>query len=82
MPRVFVVMFVLLLGTLVAPLHAQTPSGEISGVVTLSGPVVLPKINGRDRLFFLFNWEGLRESTRRERRPDPHLRSGDTRLRR
>jgi hypothetical protein len=34
MPRVFVVMFVLLLGTLVAPLHAQTPSGEISGVVT------------------------------------------------
>lgn len=29
---------------------------------TLSGPVWLPKIfNGRDRLFFMFNWEGLRE---------------------
>ena len=28
---------------------------------TVSGPVILPKINGRDRLFFLFNWEGLRE---------------------
>ncbi|MGH9852547.1 MAG: TonB-dependent receptor domain-containing protein [Blastocatellia bacterium] len=30
--------------------------------LTVGGPVVLPKlINGRDRLFFLFNWEGLRE---------------------
>src|SRR5262245_4018156 len=28
---------------------------------TVGGPVILPKINGRDRLFFLFNWEGLRE---------------------
>src|SRR4026208_1014755 len=29
---------------------------------TLSGPVVLPKvIDGRDRLFFMVNWEGLRE---------------------
>jgi len=29
---------------------------------TVSGPVALPKLyNGRDRLFFLFNWEGLRE---------------------
>jgi hypothetical protein len=30
---------------------------------TLSGPVVLPKIvDGRNRLFFMFNWEGLREN--------------------
>jgi hypothetical protein len=30
---------------------------------TVSGPVVIPKlVNGRDRLFFLFNWEGLRET--------------------
>jgi hypothetical protein len=29
--------------------------------VTMDGPVVLPRINGRNRLFFLFNWEGLRE---------------------
>jgi Carboxypeptidase regulatory-like domain len=28
---------------------------------TVGGPVILPKINGMDRLFFLFNWEGLRE---------------------
>jgi Carboxypeptidase regulatory-like domain len=31
--------------------------------MTLDGPVVLPRIlNGRNRLFFLFNWEGLREN--------------------
>ena len=30
--------------------------------LTVDGPVVIPKlINGRNRLFFLFNWEGLRE---------------------
>jgi hypothetical protein len=30
---------------------------------TLSGPVVLPRVvNGRNRLFFMFNWEGLRET--------------------
>ena len=30
--------------------------------VTVDGPVVVPKlVNGRNRLFFLFNWEGLRE---------------------
>ena len=30
--------------------------------VTVDGPVVVPKLlNGRNRLFFLFNWEGLRE---------------------
>lgn len=28
---------------------------------TVGGPVLLPKFSGRDRLFFLFNWEGLRE---------------------
>jgi hypothetical protein len=30
---------------------------------TLGGPVVIPSLlNGRDRLFFMFNWEGLRET--------------------
>src|SRR6266516_1242884 len=30
---------------------------------TLSGPVVLPRVvNGRNRLFFMVNWEGLRET--------------------
>jgi hypothetical protein len=30
---------------------------------TIGGPVVIPKLlNGRDRLFFMFNWEGLRET--------------------
>ena len=30
--------------------------------LTVDGPVVIPKLlNGRNRLFFLFNWEGLRE---------------------
>ncbi len=30
--------------------------------LTAGGPVTLPKLyDGRDRLFFLFNWEGLRE---------------------
>ncbi|HKX30038.1 MAG TPA: TonB-dependent receptor [Blastocatellia bacterium] len=30
--------------------------------LTVGGPVMLPKLyQGRDRLFFLFNWEGLRE---------------------
>ena len=73
--------------------------------VTVGGPVVMPKLfNGRDRLFFMFNWEGLRETqgadrdavgaadrlahrrflepARRERQPDPDLRSGHARLRR
>ncbi len=30
--------------------------------LTVGGPVVLPKlVHGKDRLFFLFDWEGLRE---------------------
>ena len=30
--------------------------------LTVDGPVVIPKVlNGKNRLFFLFNWEGLRE---------------------
>lgn len=30
--------------------------------LTAGGPVVIPRlVNGRNRLFFLFNWEGLRE---------------------
>ncbi len=49
--------------------------------LTVDGPVVLPKlINGRDRLFFLFNWEGLRERKALTRTPSLPLtawRSGD-----
>jgi hypothetical protein len=30
---------------------------------TIDGPVIIPKLlNGRNKLFFLFNWEGLREN--------------------
>lgn len=36
---------------------------------TVGGPVILPKFNGRDRLFFLFNWEGLRERKALTRTP-------------
>lgn len=36
---------------------------------TVGGPVILPKINGKDRLFFLFNWEGLRERKALTRTP-------------
>jgi hypothetical protein len=29
--------------------------------LTVDGPVVLPRLDGRNKLFFMFNWEGLRE---------------------
>jgi len=29
--------------------------------VTVDGPVVMPGFDGRSKLFFMFNWEGLRE---------------------
>jgi hypothetical protein len=29
--------------------------------VTVDGPVVIPRYDGRNKLFFMFNWEGLRE---------------------
>ncbi|MGH9841490.1 MAG: TonB-dependent receptor domain-containing protein [Blastocatellia bacterium] len=49
--------------------------------LTVNGPVALPKLfNGRDRLFFLFNWEGLRERKALTRSPSLPLtawRSGD-----
>src|SRR2546425_8255262 len=49
--------------------------------LTLSGPVVLPRIvNGRNRLFFMFNWEGLRENKSLTASPSVPLsawRSGD-----
>src|SRR4030095_12308180 len=48
---------------------------------TLSGPVVLPKvIDGRNRLFFMANWEGLRENKSLTQTPSLPLtawRSGD-----
>jgi hypothetical protein len=49
--------------------------------MTLDGPVVIPKLmNGRNRLFFLFNWEGLREHKSLTASPSVPLtawRSGD-----
>jgi hypothetical protein len=49
--------------------------------LTASGPVVVPKLyNGRDRFFFLFNWEGLRERKALTRTPSLPLtawRNGD-----
>ena len=48
---------------------------------TISGPVVLPKIfNGKDKLFFMFNYEGLRERralTQTGTLPDARYRSGN-----
>src|SRR5215813_6753560 len=47
---------------------------------TVGGPVLLPKFNGRDRLFFMFNWEGLRERKALTRTPSLPLtawRDGD-----
>jgi hypothetical protein len=48
---------------------------------TLSGPLVLPKIyNGRNRTFFLFSWDSLREingSAERALVPTPEMLRGD-----
>jgi hypothetical protein len=48
---------------------------------TLSGPVVVPKVvNGRNKLFFMVNWEGLRENKSLTQTPSLPLtawRSGD-----
>ena len=49
--------------------------------LTVDGPVFIPKLfDGRDRLFFLFNWEGLRERKALTQTPTVPLtaeRSGD-----
>jgi hypothetical protein len=48
---------------------------------TVSGPVVIPKLfNGKDKLFFMFNYEGLRERrslTQTGTLPDARYRSGN-----
>ena len=48
---------------------------------TISGPVVLPKVfDGRNKLFFMFNYEGLRERralTQTNTLPDARFRSGN-----
>ena len=48
---------------------------------TFSGPVIIPKIfNGKDKLFFMFNYEGLRERralTQTNTLPDARYRSGN-----
>ncbi|MBL8228276.1 MAG: carboxypeptidase regulatory-like domain-containing protein [Bryobacterales bacterium] len=48
---------------------------------TFSGPVLVPKLyNGKNRLFFMFNYEGLRERrslTRVSTLPDTRFRSGN-----
>src|ERR687895_853373 len=49
--------------------------------MTIGGPVVIPKVvDGRNKLFFMFNWEGLRERKSLTARPSVPLtpwRSGD-----
>ena len=48
---------------------------------TFSGPVIIPKLfNGKDKLFFMFNYEGLRERrslTQTATLPDARYRSGN-----
>jgi hypothetical protein len=48
---------------------------------TFSGPVIIPKVfNGKDKLFFMFNFEGLRERrslTQTGTLPDARYRSGN-----
>lgn len=47
---------------------------------TFSGPVMLPKFDGRNKLFFMFNYEGLRERrslTQTGTLPDARYRSGN-----
>lgn len=47
---------------------------------TVGGPVMLPKLNGKDKLFFLANFEGLRERKGLTQRPNVPLaaeRQGD-----
>jgi hypothetical protein len=48
---------------------------------TFAGPVLIPKLyNGKNRLFFMFNYEGLRERrtlTRTSTLPDARYRSGN-----
>ena len=49
--------------------------------MTVGGPVIIPKlIDGRNKLFFMFNWEGLRERKALTARPSVPLtawRTGD-----
>ncbi|MCU1325250.1 MAG: hypothetical protein JWN34_620, partial [Bryobacterales bacterium] len=48
---------------------------------TFSGPIIIPKlVNGKDKLFFMFNYEGLRERralTQTGTLPDARYRSGN-----
>jgi len=47
---------------------------------TVGGPIMLPKLNGKDKLFFLANFEGLRERKGLTQRPNVPLaveRQGD-----
>jgi len=49
--------------------------------MTMGGPVIIPKVvDGRNKLFFMFNWEGLRERKALTARPSVPLtpwRTGD-----
>ncbi|MCC6536146.1 MAG: carboxypeptidase regulatory-like domain-containing protein [Bryobacterales bacterium] len=62
-----------------APVNPAFKRNQFGG--TISGPVVLPKIfDGRNKLFFMFNYEGLRERralTQTGIVPDARFRSGN-----
>ncbi len=62
-----------------APVNPPFKRNQFGG--TVSGPVFLPKlIDGRNKLFFMFNYEGLRERrslTQTNTLPDARFRSGN-----
>ena len=62
-----------------APVNPPFKRNQFGG--TISGPVRLPKIfDGRNKLFFMFNYEGLRERralTQQGTLPDARFRSGN-----
>ncbi|MBY0376317.1 MAG: carboxypeptidase-like regulatory domain-containing protein, partial [Bryobacteraceae bacterium] len=62
-----------------APVNPPFKRNQFGG--TFSGPVVLPKLfDGRNKLFFMFNYEGLRERralTQTNTVPDARFRSGN-----
>ncbi|MBM4075537.1 MAG: carboxypeptidase regulatory-like domain-containing protein, partial [Planctomycetes bacterium] len=62
-----------------APINPPFKRNQFGG--TLSGPVLIPKLfDGRNKLFFMFNYEGLRERralTQTGTLPDARFRSGN-----
>lgn len=62
-----------------APVNPPFKRNQFGG--TISGPVRIPKVfDGRNKLFFMFNYEGLRERralTQQSTLPDARFRSGN-----